>query len=127
MVIAVGNAVLLKPSELAVNTSNVLMELIPQYMDSVSSYDYVFVSVCLSVCLSVSMCCVYVYVCVCVTMSPPLLYRSPLSETIHTTCKQYYYILPLYNTIQYIETLYHNPLGMLRNSRRRHTTSSGSA
>ena len=51
MVIAVGNAVLLKPSELAVHTSNVLMELIPQYMDPVSSYGYVFVSVCLSVCL----------------------------------------------------------------------------
>ena len=53
MVIAVGNAVLLKPSELAVHTSNVLMELIPQYMDPVSSCDYVL---CVCVCACVRAC-----------------------------------------------------------------------
>ena len=38
LLVAVGNAVLLKPSEIAVHTSNILMELIPEYMDPVSSY-----------------------------------------------------------------------------------------
>ena len=30
-----GNAVLLKPSDLAINISNLLMEIIPQYLDQV--------------------------------------------------------------------------------------------
>ena len=35
LVIPVGNAVLLKPSEVASHTSNIMMELIPQYLDPV--------------------------------------------------------------------------------------------
>ena len=53
MVIAIGNAVLLKPSEVAVHMSNVLMKLIPQYMDPVSSFHMI---VCVCVCACVHAC-----------------------------------------------------------------------
>lgn len=36
--IAAGNCVVLKPSELAASTAKILEELIPKYLDNVSSY-----------------------------------------------------------------------------------------